>query len=191
MDGKIALMGAWFGTSISILIFALLFLIYISTTQIVKVNSQTFKLYASLPQDTPVQDQSIGAVDARSQIIQDFFKKYNSPLAKYSDKFVAVSDAYNLDWRLLPAISMQESKGGQITINDSYNPFGYGIYGGSVIKFLSWEEGIERVGKALRNDYLDMGLKTPEQIMTKYTPPSLAKGGSWAKGVSSFIQELQ
>lgn len=190
-DTRPIFVGAWFGLAISTLIFALLFLFYISHAQVVQVRSQSFGLYAALPRDTPLQTLSITPSDARAKIIEDFFKGYESPLSLYAKKFVAVSDSYNLDWRLLPAISMQESVGGKITVNGSHNPFGYGIYGNLVIKFASWEEGIEKVGKALRVDYLDLGLKTPSQIMTKYTPPSLAKGGSWAKGVSSFIEELR
>lgn len=191
MDNQPAFVGAWFGAAISTLIFSILLLFYISQPQTVKVQSQNFRLFTALPQDTPIETQSISPSDGRDKLIADFFRGYQSPLANYAKKFVSVADAYHLDWRLLPAISMQESKGGQITINSSFNPFGYGIYGGLVIKFSSWEEAIDKVGKALRNDYLNAGLKTPEQIMTKYTPPSLAKGGSWAKGVSSFMEELR
>ncbi len=86
---------------------------------------------------------------------------------------------------------MQESNGGKKVINNSFNPFGYGIYGTKVIRFNSWEEAIERVGRALREEYLNIGLKTPFQIMSKYTPPSLAKDGAWAKGVITFMEELR
>ncbi len=190
-DTRPIFVGAWFGAAISTLIFAVLLLFYISNAQIVKVSGQSFSLYASLPKDTPIQTLQISSQDARPKIIEDFFNGYKSPLSAYSKKFVEVSDFYKLDWRLLPAISMQESKGGQITINNSFNAFGYGIYGNLVTKFTSWEDGIDRVGRALRTDYLNVGLKTPEQIMAKYTPPSLAKGGPWAKGVSSFMEELR
>ncbi len=129
--------------------------------------------------------------DARPKLIENFFKHYESPLGGYSQLFVAIADKYGLDYKLLPAISMQESKGGQKIVDSSYNPFGYGIYGDVVLKFSSWEEAIERVAKGLKADYLDKGLKTPNQIMAKYTPPSLAKGGSWAKGVTYFMDELK
>jgi len=102
-----------------------------------------------------------------------------------------LKDKYNLDYRLMPSIAMQESNGGKRVIKNSNNPFGYGIYGSLVLKFNSWEEGIERVGKGLREDYLNEGLTSPYAIMTKYTPSSVAKGNAWAKGVSSFMEELQ
>ena len=134
--------------------------------------------------------QKDGKKASLPQIIEDFLKSYKSPLSPYSKNFIEVADKYNLNWRLLPAIAMQESGGGKKVIADSYNPFGYGIYGKLVTRFQSWEAAIERVGRGLREDYLNQGLKTPYQIMTKYTPPSLAKGNAWAKGVSSFIAEL-
>lgn len=192
MDTKTVFVGVYFGLAISTLIFAILLFIYLSKPQIVQFsNNQNFKLYAALPKDSVTQTVKITPSDARAKIIEDFFKKYSSPLAAYSKKFIAVSDSYNLDWRILPAISMQESNGGHKVVKNSYNPFGYGIYGSLVIRFNSWEEAIEKVGKALKSEYLDIGLKTPKQIMTKYTPPSLSKGGVWAKGVSSFMEELR
>lgn len=191
MDTKTAFVGAWFGATISTLIFAILLFIYLSQPKIILLSNQNFKLYAALPEDSVTQTQYITPSDARAKIIENFFKKYSSPLFTYSKNFVAVSDAYKLDWRLLPAISMQESNGGKKVIKNSYNPFGYGIYGYLIVKFSSWEEAIEKVGKALKNEYVDIGLKTPKQIMTKYTPSSLSKGGVWAKGVASFMEELR
>ncbi len=182
---------AWFGASITTLIFSLTFTFYLTHPKIVKPNAQSFKLYAALPKSGFFVSNEIGAGDGRAKIIEDFFKEYKSPLSGYSKNFVEVADKYNLNWRLLPAITMQESAGGKKVIANSFNPFGYGIYGKLITRFNSWEEAIERVGKSLREDYLNKGLKTPAQIMTKYTPPSLAVSGTWAKGVSSFIAELK
>lgn len=182
---------SWFGASFTCLLFAILLSFYLTSVKIVKPVSQSFKLYAAIPQTGTQVSENITLADARPKIIENLFKGYNSPLASYSEVFVAVADKYKLDYKLLPSIAMQESKGGQKVINDSYNPFGYGIYGNLVVKFSSWEQAVERVGKALREDYLNIGLHTSTQIMTKYTPSSLAKGGAWAKGVSSFMEELR
>src|SRR3990167_10758813 len=190
-DLKPTLVFAWFGSSLLSLIFATLLLIYISTTQVVQPTIHSFKLYAALPTKNTEVSEKITHKDARAKIIEDFFSGHKSPLSKYGDVFIAVSDKYKLDYRLLPAIAMQESNGGKKVINNSYNPFGYGIYGKLVIKFASWDEAIEKVGKALREDYLNQGLKTPSQIMAKYTPPSLAKNGAWATGVTIFMEELR
>lgn len=191
MDTRTLFVASWFGAAMSALIFSILFLIYLAQPKTVQFATANFKLYAALPQNIPEQQVQVTLADGRAKIIEDFFKKYSSPLAALSKKFIAVSDTYKLDWRLLPAISMQESNGGRKVIKNSYNPFGYGIYGSLVVRFNSWEESIEKVGKALKSDYVDAGLKTTKQIMTKYTPPSLAKGGIWAKGVNSFMSELR
>ncbi len=182
---------AWFGATFTTLIFSILFSFYLSQPKIVKQVNQSFKLYAALPQSSSEVSDNINRSDGRAKIIENFFKGYNAPLALFSDEFVKVADKYLLDYRLLPAISMQESNGGKKVIADSNNPFGYGIYAGNVKQFASFEEAIERVGKGLREDYLNHGLNTPEKIMPKYTPPSVALGGPWARGVSSFMAELR
>lgn len=183
--------GAWFGTAASALIFSLVFALYLSSTKFIAPSVQNFKLYTAVPKTDILISDDVSPVDARAKIIEDFFEGYKSPLSTLSQTFIQVADKYQLDYRLLPAIAMQESNGGKRVINNSYNPFGYGIYGGLVIRFQSWDEAIERVGKALREDYLNQGLKTPTQIMAKYTPPSLEKGGAWARGVNTFMEELR
>lgn len=190
-NNNILFITAWFGTCVSCLIFSCLFTFYLSNTRVVKQVNQNFKLYAAMPDNSMQVSDNIDFIDGRAVIIKNFFNNYNSPLASLSNLFVTIADKYKLDYRLLPSITMQESNGGKKIIADSFNPFGYGIYGTQVKKFTSWEEAIERVGRGIREDYLNKGLTTPEQIMPKYTPPSLASGGSWAKGVSSFMEELR
>lgn len=190
-DKKATLVAAWFGASFISLIFSTLFLVYISTDRVVLTTSHNFRLYAAVPGSKSSVADKVEFSDARSKIIKDFFKRYSAPLAEYSEVFVKVADKNKLPYSLLPAIAMQESNGGKKVISNSYNPFGYGIYGKLVTKFSSWEEAIERVGRALKQDYLDKGLNSPTQIMAKYTPPSLEKGGIWAKGVNSFMEELR
>ncbi|MCR4305822.1 MAG: glucosaminidase domain-containing protein [Candidatus Daviesbacteria bacterium] len=190
-QANIWFVAAWFGASATTLIFSLIFTLYISGTKIVKPEIQNFQLYAALPATEGFISDEISHADGRAKIIEDFFKGYKAPLSDASETFIEVADKYQLDYRLLPAIAMQESNGGKRVIKDSYNPFGYGIYGKLVVRFNSWEEAIERVGRALREDYLNKGLKNPTQIMAKYTPPSLAIGGTWAKGVNTFMEELR
>ncbi len=182
---------SWFGATITTLIFSTIFAFYLANPKIVKPSIQSFKLYAALPKSGSSISDEIEVSDGRAKIVEDFFSERQSPLSAYSKNFIEVADKYSLNWRLLPSIAMQESNGGKKVIAESFNPFGYGIYGKLVTRFNSWDEAIERVGRALREDYLNKGLKTPFEIMTKYTPPSLALDGAWAKGVSSFIAELQ
>lgn len=191
MDKQTTLVASWFGASFTSLIFSLILLMYLTTARFTPVVNHDFKLYSALPATNTVVSDAIIHIDARAQIVEDFFSGYKSVLASYANEFIVVADKYQLDWRLLPAIAMQESNGGKRVIKDSFNPFGFGIYGNKVRRFTSWEEAIEVVGKALKEDYLNLGLKTPEEIMAKYTPPSLLKEGAWAKGVSSFMSELR
>jgi len=101
---------------------------------------------------------------------------------------VTSADKYNLPYSLLPAIAQCEGNLGKRTPEGSFNTWGYGIYGDKVLKFQSWEEGIEKVSQGLRKNFLDKGLTTPDQIMTKYTPSS---NGSWADCVDQFLTELR
>lgn len=188
---KLNFVGSWFGLSLSCLLFSCFLLIYISTTRQQISPTSTYRLYQALPESQTQISGEIQKVDARSKIIENFFKEHNSLLAEYSGEFIEVADKYSLDYRLLPAIAMQESSGAKRVIEGSFNPFGYGIYGDKVLRFESWEDGIATVAKGLKENYIDQGLKTPYQIMTKYTPPSLEKGGAWAIGVNSFMSELK
>lgn len=189
-DLRLAL--SWYLTATFALIFGLLFFIYLSFDhQITGLYSTRYQLYKALPAENIISNQQvveINKLDARSLIIKNFFIDYKSPLSDMADVFVAVADKYKLDYRLLPAIAMQESNGGKIMPNNSFNPFGYGIYGKTVLRFAGYAEAIDRVGRGLKTDYYDLGLKTPEQIMPKYTPPSK---GAWAEGVSTFMTELR
>ena len=190
MDNKILLVGTWFGTALTTFMLSLALLIYISSEQTVSLASNTYQLYQALPDNQLTISDSIAPTNARAIILEDFFRGYKSELANFANKFVAVADQYQIDYKLMPAIAMQESNGGKKMPKDSYNPFGFGIYGSKALHFDSFDQAIETVGKTLREDYLDQGLKTPYQIMTKYTPQSESKGSPWAIGVSSFMAEL-
>lgn len=126
--------------------------------------------------------------DSRVANLKSFFRKYNSILYNYAELIVKVSDKYQFDYRLLPAISMQESNLCQVIPDDSHNCWGWGIYGNTVTKFPSYNEAIETVAKGLKRDYIDKGLVTASSIMQKYTPSS---NGSWAYGVNTFLKALE
>lgn len=185
----------WFAATTWTLLFALLFLINLTYPRIVPTpNGPDYRFYKALPNSVPgINNQAtvIEKQDGRSVIIAKFFKDRKSPLAELADDFIKVADQYKLDYRLMPSIAMQESNGAKIMPKSSNNPFGYGIYGGKVMRFDSFEEAIATVGEGLKRNYINQGLTTPDTIMAKYTPPSLAKGGAWAIGVSAFMEQLQ
>jgi hypothetical protein len=126
--------------------------------------------------------------DERVAVLKAFFRKHDSPLYDHADYIVAVSDQYGLDFRLLPAISMQESGACKVIPPNSYNCWGWGIYGNTITRFNSYPEAIDSVAKGLKTNYIDRGLTTTEQIMSKYNPSS---NGSWAFGVNTFLDVLE
>jgi hypothetical protein len=129
--------------------------------------------------------------DARVYIVKNYLKKYSSPLEPYSQNLVNISDKYSLDYRLLVAIAQQESNLCKKIPELSHNCWGYGIYGDKVTRFDSYPQAMDTVAGTLKRKYIDYGLDTPEKIMAKYTPPSIEKGGPWAKGVNQFMSDLE
>lgn len=150
-----------------------------------------YQMYASLPQALGEIKSAIQTADARPVIIAKYLEKYGSPLAPYAQYLVQVSDQYLLDYRLLVAIAQQESNLCKKVPENSYNCWGWGVHERGTLKFNSFEESIETVAKGLKVRYLDQGLTTPEEIMAKYCPLSLEKGGSWASGVNQFMEDLR
>ncbi len=133
-------------------------------------------------------DSKLVLKDNRVANLKNFFRKYNSPLFDYADLIVEVSDKYQFDYRLLPAIAMQESNLCKYIPENSHNCWGWGIYGTTVTKFDSYEEAIKTVARGIKKYYLDQGLITASKIMEKYTPSSK---GSWAHGVNTFLKALE
>lgn len=126
--------------------------------------------------------------DIRVANLKFFFRKYESVLYDKSEFIVKMADQYKLDYRLIPAIAMQESGLCKHIYENSYNCWGWGIYGDKVTRFSSYEEAIETISRGLKLYYVDKGLTTPEAIMRKYTPPST---GSWAFGVNFFLKMIE
>lgn len=126
--------------------------------------------------------------DIRVANLKYFFRKYDSVLYDQSDYIVRIADQYKLDYRLLPAIAMQESGLCKHIYKDSHNCWGWGIYGNKITRFDSYEEAIETISRGIKKNYIDKGLTTPESIMRKYTPPS---DGSWAFGVNTFLKMIE
>jgi hypothetical protein len=126
--------------------------------------------------------------DIRVANLKYFFRRYDSVLYDKAEFIVKMADQYKLDYRLIPAIAMQESGLCKHIYEGSHNCWGWGIYGDRVTRFDSYEEAIETISRGLKKNYIDKGLTTPEDIMRKYTPPST---GSWAFGVNFFLKLIE
>ena len=197
MRKNLLIFSLWFPATIITLIAAIL-LLYIMPISLIEqsvmpnqnqnLGVNEYQLYAAVPEVLGTFISTIKTGDARPGILAKFFEKHKSPLVSHSQFLVEIADTYNLDFRLLPAIAMQESNLCKKIPLDSYNCWGFGIYGSKVLKFQSYEEAIEAVAKTLRGKYVDKGLLTPEEIQAKYTPSS---NGSWANAVSHFMEEMK
>jgi len=175
------------------------FLIFIHFYQLSKKQANVQKILAEISHINTPENQFrfsaapfvLGAYqaniipgDSRVANLKSIFRKYNSPLYDYADLIVSVSDQYQFDYRLLPAIAMQESNLCRVIPDNSYNCWGWGIYGDTVLRFPSYKESIETVAKGIKEEYIDKGLITASAIMEKYTPSSK---GSWQHGVNTFL----
>lgn len=121
--------------------------------------------------------------DVRVLKLRCFLQRRSSPLSDYAEQFVSYADYYNLDWRLVAAISGVESNFGKKIPAHSYNAWGWN--GGDYI-FSSWTDGISHVSSVLKKKYHDRGLITVNQIGPVYAPPSSV----WSGNVNFFMQEI-
>jgi len=150
--------------------------------------SNQYEFYASLPQVLGSFTTAVQAADARPELLREYLKKYKSPLLPYTDLIISLSDKYEIDFRLIVSIAQCESNLCKVIPPGSYNCWGFE---NGATRFLSWEQALDQVSKTLKKEYIDKGLTTPELIMPKYAPPSVEKGGPWAKCVSQFMDELR
>ena len=133
-------------------------------------------------------ESDVKLIDGRAAKLRRYLRSINSPLFDYSDLLIEEADKYGYDYRLLVAISLQESTACKFIPENSYNWWGWGIYGDTVTRFTSYDEAIRTVSAGIKKNYLDKGLITTEQIMKKYTPGS---NGSWAWAVRFFFHRIE
>lgn len=133
----------------------------------------------------------IEADDARVEIVKKFLERHQAPLLPrehFAAVFVEIADTYQIDYRLLPAIAMQESNLCKKIPPGSFNCLGFGVHSKGTLAFDSYEANFDRAARELKKNYIDIGLTTPALIMTKYTPSS---NGSWANSVNQWITEME
>ena len=90
--------------------------------------------------------------DARAVLVANFLKRYNSPLTPYDyfgKKLVEIADQQKMDFRLLPAIAMQESNLCKVIPPGTYNCLGLGIHAQGTWGFNSYEENFAMAATSL------------------------------------------
>ncbi len=113
--------------------------------------------------------------------VRSFFHWYKSPLEKYAVEFVHASEYYNIDYRLLPAISIVESSGGKYLFRPN-NPFGWGNNG-----YKSFKDAIWDVARGLSIYYYRFNRRTPELIGEIYNPVTPKQ---WAGKVRYLMNQM-
>lgn len=189
---KIFLLTSFFIATPTLILVTIIFLSFLTFNQknkgILPLNFFRKVDFAVLPSLENRFEDKFVQKDARLELVKQFFNQYQSPLEPFSAKIVEAADTYNIDFRLLPAIAMQESNLCKKMPINSYNCWGFGIYGKKVTRFESYPEAIDTVSKTLANNYVAGGLNTPEEIMKKYTP---SNSGGWAQSVNYFMNLLR
>lgn len=163
--------------------------IFQKTVNLIESPKSGVRVYASLPDQPQEVSATVEKADARVEIVRNYLASYNSPIVHLAPNIVATADKYDMDFRLLPAIAQQESNLCKKIPYETYNCWGWGIHSKGTLGFNSYEEGIDIVSKGLKENYLNIGLKNPAEIMSKWVPHS--PEGAWAKGVTAFMEEMQ
>jgi hypothetical protein len=117
--------------------------------------------------------------DPRFVRLKKFFESYDCPLSQFAADFVIAADENQLDWRLLPSISMQESSGGKRYKNR--NVFGWRSCNE---RFASVPAGIRAVACQLGTSKLYRHKQTDE-ILKIYNPRP-----EYARRVKIWMQTL-
>ena len=100
--------------------------------------------------------------DARILSLNRFFASNDCPAPFYSIQYLDAADKYDLDYRLLPAISVLESACGKHACDDGIRRWGYGNCKGYT--FDSVAEGIDYVSENLANGLYYRGKTIPEKL---------------------------
>jgi hypothetical protein len=164
----------------------LLIAIAIAITLIPQKAHAQYSATNSSPRLTSSNLKQMG-FDSRVKTLTSFLKQYDSPLTPFASNFVELADKYNLDWKLVAAISGVESTFGKEIPPDSYNAWGWGVYGDNVTRFNSWEDGIATISQGLRVRYMDQwGGKDIYEIGANY-----ASSKAWAGHVEYYMDKIQ
>ncbi len=107
---------------------------------------------------------AVKQTDPRVIRVQQFLAERDCPAHVYAEDFIRASTEHDLDWRLLPSLSLIESGGGKQAYNN--NMFGWDS---CRVRFNSRREGIYRVAANLGRSRLYRN-KNIDQILRTYNP---------------------
>lgn len=143
------------------------------------------KVAAETARDFSQPDIEPRKFDQRAEVLRAYLQRHDSPLQFHAQDLVDAADAYQLDWKLVPAIAGVESTFGKF-IPGGYNAWGWGVYGNQALYFRSWRNGIYTVSQGLREGYLNQGLTDPYKMNRIY-----AASPRWGGNVTYFLKDLK
>ncbi len=185
---KLFFIAVYFSAIPIFLTFLILFSLAIKYESNGYISRQAHKpQFQALPSDNNVSSISVESEDGRIEALDDFFASYESPLEGHAKTIVEEADTHNIDYRLLPAIAMQESTLCKRIIKNSYNCWGFGIYGSKVTKFSSYDDAIRVITETISKKYVQKGYIKPEEIVQKYTPGDT---GKWPQVVNMMMDKI-
>ena len=187
---KYQLTGLWF-TSTTVVTMATLILLATSIEHTTTEQNFAHTVYAAKPLVLGTSTSAIEYDDSRKYAIQKVFERYNCPLLGYESTFVQEADKNNIPYWLVASIAFQESSCGKnvpyVNGQNSYNAYGWGVWGDNVKKFDTWEHGIAILSKYMNERFYSQSITELCDIMKVYTPPSK---GSWCAGVGFFRDQI-
>ncbi len=146
-----------------------------------------YNIFSSKPLTYNYAVSQINTKDSRADKIDGVFARYSCPLEGLGGKFVEEADKYGIPWWLVASVAFKESSCGKNTPKidgaETYNAWGWGVYGDNKHSFENFARGIETVSKYFWNNFYSFGIEDPCEIMKVYTPPS---DGSWCADVMYF-----
>lgn len=159
-------------------------------------DAQT-RRFVRVEPEIPLQQLQVQAeaADARVSLVHDFLERHNSPILEEDPEFaqflVDLADEHTMDFRLLPAIAMQESNLCKVIPAGSHNCLGLGVHSRGTWGFETYRDNFAAAARILKNNYIDIGLTTTEEIESKYNPTSANRDGSWASSVNQWMAEMR
>ena len=167
--------------NIAVLLLLIVLLILPNTVRAEQVAGTSAKLVSTEKADERVDEYVERNI--QKAVIREVLESKNSPLVTEVDAFIDACTTYDIDCYLLPSIAGLESSYGKHLIAESHNPFGWG---GGRIYFDSWSDAFHAVAEGLKNNYIDRGAESIEEI-----GPIYAASPTWAIRVRSINDEFE
>lgn len=181
---------AFFGLSI-VSLFITLSLLLVSTDSSDYSKNLKYTVYSAKPLVLGYSTSNIRYSDSRAEAIDKVMERYGCPMTGLGETFVKEADANDIPYWLVASIAFQESSCGKNTPRkdgkETYNAYGYGVWGTNVKAFDNWEHGIKVMSTYMHDMFYSKDVTELCEIMETYTPPS---NGSWCRGVAYFRDEI-